>query len=142
PPYSAWRFDWPADCTAAYANRATSSPETCRHARRHRRRHPRVPARPRRPRAERGTEGRAEVGLSRDRRDGRPGAPAARPHGRAGACLRVQRGGSGMSASPIPTIAEAARLIAAKELSPVELTRACLDRVQALDGKLHAFVHV
>jgi aspartyl-tRNA(Asn)/glutamyl-tRNA(Gln) amidotransferase subunit A len=42
----------------------------------------------------------------------------------------------------IPTIAEAARLIAAKQLSPVELTRACLDRVQALDGKLHAFVHL
>ena len=29
----------------------------------------------------------------------------------------------------IPTIAEAARQIAAKELSPVELTKACLDRV-------------
>jgi aspartyl-tRNA(Asn)/glutamyl-tRNA(Gln) amidotransferase subunit A len=42
----------------------------------------------------------------------------------------------------IPTIAEAARLIAAKHLSPVELTRACLDRVQALDGQLHAFVHL
>ncbi len=42
----------------------------------------------------------------------------------------------------IPTIAEAARLIAAKQLSPVELTRACLDRVQALDGRLHAFVHL
>ena len=42
----------------------------------------------------------------------------------------------------IPTIAEAARLIAAKRLSPVELTRACLDRVQALDGQLHAFVHL
>jgi aspartyl-tRNA(Asn)/glutamyl-tRNA(Gln) amidotransferase subunit A len=42
----------------------------------------------------------------------------------------------------IPTIAEAARLIAAKELSPVELTRACLDRVHALDGQLHAFVHL
>jgi len=42
----------------------------------------------------------------------------------------------------IPTIAEAARLIAAKHLSPVELTRACLDRVQALDGRLHAFVHL
>jgi aspartyl-tRNA(Asn)/glutamyl-tRNA(Gln) amidotransferase subunit A len=42
----------------------------------------------------------------------------------------------------IPTIAEAARLIAAKRLSPVELTRACLDRVQALDGRLHAFVHL
>ena len=42
----------------------------------------------------------------------------------------------------IPTIAEAARLIAAKELSPVELTRACLARVHALDGELHAFVHL
>ena len=42
--------------------------------------------------------------------------------------------------SEIPTIAEAARLIAAKKLSPVELTRACLDRVHALDGELHAFV--
>jgi len=42
----------------------------------------------------------------------------------------------------IPTIAEAARQIAAKELSPVELTRACLDRVHALDNKLHAFIHL
>ena len=42
----------------------------------------------------------------------------------------------------IPTIAEAARLIAAKELSPVELTRACLARVHAHDGELHVFVHM
>jgi aspartyl-tRNA(Asn)/glutamyl-tRNA(Gln) amidotransferase subunit A len=42
----------------------------------------------------------------------------------------------------IPTIAEAARQIAAKELSPVELTKACLDRVRALDNRLHAFYHV
>ena len=42
--------------------------------------------------------------------------------------------------SEIPTIAEAARLIAARKLSPVELTRACLDRVHALDGELHSFV--
>jgi aspartyl-tRNA(Asn)/glutamyl-tRNA(Gln) amidotransferase subunit A len=40
----------------------------------------------------------------------------------------------------IPTIAEAARLIAAKRLSPVELTGACLDRVKALDDRLHAFI--
>jgi aspartyl-tRNA(Asn)/glutamyl-tRNA(Gln) amidotransferase subunit A len=46
-----------------------------------------------------------------------------------------------MSAA-IPTIAEAARQIAAKELSPVELTRACLDRVHALDNRLHAFIHL
>src|SRR5437763_5698828 len=42
----------------------------------------------------------------------------------------------------IPTIAEAARLIAARQLSPVELTRACLDRIHALDDQLHAFVHL
>ena len=42
----------------------------------------------------------------------------------------------------IPTIADAARLIAAKQLSPVELTRACLARVHALDSELHAFVHL
>jgi aspartyl-tRNA(Asn)/glutamyl-tRNA(Gln) amidotransferase subunit A len=42
----------------------------------------------------------------------------------------------------IPTIAEAAKLIASKKLSPVELTKACLDRVHALDDRLHAFVLV
>ncbi len=41
-----------------------------------------------------------------------------------------------------PTIAEAARLIAAKKLSPVELTADCLGRIKALDGTLHAFVLV
>ena len=40
----------------------------------------------------------------------------------------------------IPTIAEAAKLIASKQLSPVELTRACLTRVKELDPELHAFV--
>ena len=44
--------------------------------------------------------------------------------------------------SGIPTIAEAARLIAAKKLSPVELTRACLGRVKELNGELHAFLLV
>ncbi len=42
----------------------------------------------------------------------------------------------------IPTIAEAARQIAAKRLSPVELTKACFERVRALDDMLHAFVHL
>ncbi len=42
----------------------------------------------------------------------------------------------------ILTIAEASRQIAAKQLSPVELTKACLDRVHALDDQLHAFVHL
>jgi aspartyl-tRNA(Asn)/glutamyl-tRNA(Gln) amidotransferase subunit A len=45
-------------------------------------------------------------------------------------------------AAAIPTIAAAARLIAKKELSPVELTRACLDRIHQLDPRLHAFIHV
>jgi aspartyl-tRNA(Asn)/glutamyl-tRNA(Gln) amidotransferase subunit A len=40
----------------------------------------------------------------------------------------------------IPTIAEAASLIAAKKLSPVELTQACLDRLHATEATLHAFV--
>src|SRR5437868_14453433 len=47
-----------------------------------------------------------------------------------------------MAGPAIPTIAEAARQIAAKQLSPVELTRACLDRVKSLDDRLHAFVHL
>ena len=42
----------------------------------------------------------------------------------------------------VPTIAAAAKQIAAKQLSPVELTKACLDRVHALDDRLHAFVHL
>jgi aspartyl-tRNA(Asn)/glutamyl-tRNA(Gln) amidotransferase subunit A len=40
----------------------------------------------------------------------------------------------------IHTIAEAAALIAAKKLSPVELTEACLTRLHATEGTLHAFV--
>ena len=41
---------------------------------------------------------------------------------------------------PFLTIAEAARLIAARRLSPVELTNACLDRIAALDDQLDSFV--
>ena len=40
------------------------------------------------------------------------------------------------------TIAEAARLIARREVSPVELTRAHLERIDALDGGLKAYVTV
>jgi aspartyl-tRNA(Asn)/glutamyl-tRNA(Gln) amidotransferase subunit A len=40
----------------------------------------------------------------------------------------------------ILTIAEASKLIAAKQLSPVELTKDCLARVKARDDKLHAFI--
>jgi len=41
-----------------------------------------------------------------------------------------------------PTIAEAAGLIAARKISPVELTQACLNRIAKLDGTLHAFLHL
>jgi aspartyl-tRNA(Asn)/glutamyl-tRNA(Gln) amidotransferase subunit A len=40
----------------------------------------------------------------------------------------------------IPTIAQAAKLIAGRQLSPLELTEACLKRMHALDGTLHAFI--
>src|SRR5437660_6306589 len=40
------------------------------------------------------------------------------------------------------SVAEAASLIAAKQLSPVELTRAYLDRIERLNGTLHAYVRV
>jgi aspartyl-tRNA(Asn)/glutamyl-tRNA(Gln) amidotransferase subunit A len=40
------------------------------------------------------------------------------------------------------TIAELRRAYAAKELSPVEVTRALLDRVAAHDDKLHSFIRV
>jgi aspartyl-tRNA(Asn)/glutamyl-tRNA(Gln) amidotransferase subunit A len=43
--------------------------------------------------------------------------------------------------APHFTIAEASALIAARKLSPVELTRMCLDRAEKLDATLHAFIH-
>lgn len=42
--------------------------------------------------------------------------------------------------SAIPTIAEAARAIAARSLSPVELMRACIARIERHEATLHAFV--
>jgi aspartyl-tRNA(Asn)/glutamyl-tRNA(Gln) amidotransferase subunit A len=42
----------------------------------------------------------------------------------------------------IPTIAEAARRIAARELSPVELVSACLRRAERLNPTLHAFIRL
>lgn len=41
-----------------------------------------------------------------------------------------------------PTIAEASALIATRRLSPVELTRHCLDRIGRLDSQLNAFLLV
>jgi aspartyl-tRNA(Asn)/glutamyl-tRNA(Gln) amidotransferase subunit A len=43
---------------------------------------------------------------------------------------------------PSLTIAEAGRLIAAKKLSPVELTKALLARIKAVDPKINAFLAV
>jgi len=40
------------------------------------------------------------------------------------------------------TIAEAARLLQQRQVSPVELVTDCLDRIQALDGTYHAFIEV
>src|SRR5947209_13850250 len=40
------------------------------------------------------------------------------------------------------TIAEAARLIETKALSPVELVDSRLARIERLDGKLHSFIRV
>ena len=44
--------------------------------------------------------------------------------------------------SEILTIAEAARRIAAKQLSPIELTRSHLDRIGRLNPSLNAFLLV
>jgi aspartyl-tRNA(Asn)/glutamyl-tRNA(Gln) amidotransferase subunit A len=47
-----------------------------------------------------------------------------------------------MANADLPTIATAARLIASRQLSPVELTRSCLARIEALDGRLNSFLLV
>ena len=41
---------------------------------------------------------------------------------------------------PIVTIAAAAKLIAEKKLSPVELTEDCIARMKSNDDTLHAFI--
>jgi aspartyl-tRNA(Asn)/glutamyl-tRNA(Gln) amidotransferase subunit A len=45
-----------------------------------------------------------------------------------------------MTPTIAPTIAEAARGIAARTISPVELTQACIARIEARDPVLHAFI--
>ena len=40
------------------------------------------------------------------------------------------------------SIHEAQQLIQKRQLSPVELTRAVLDRIQAVDKKLHAYINL
>jgi aspartyl-tRNA(Asn)/glutamyl-tRNA(Gln) amidotransferase subunit A len=46
------------------------------------------------------------------------------------------------SQAPFLTIAEAGRLIAAKKLSPVELAKGLLRRIEAIEPKLNAFLLV
>ena len=43
---------------------------------------------------------------------------------------------------PFVSASELSRLMAAKEVSPVEATEAYLERIESLDGKLRAFVTV
>jgi len=40
------------------------------------------------------------------------------------------------------TLTEAARLVRLKQVSPLELTKACLERIDALDGRLNSFITV
>ena len=40
------------------------------------------------------------------------------------------------------TIAEASAGLRRKDYSPVDLTEACLERIAALDGKLHSFITI
>ena len=40
------------------------------------------------------------------------------------------------------TVSEASALVAAGEVSPVDLTEACLARIEAVDGAIHSFIHV
>ena len=78
----------------------------------------------------------------------RPGLTAeqalsGRPRGRAAALQRAaDPGGGGMSDLTRRTAAELADALAAGETSSVELTQAHLDRIAAVDGAVHAFLHV
>jgi aspartyl-tRNA(Asn)/glutamyl-tRNA(Gln) amidotransferase subunit A len=60
----------------------------------------------------------------------------------AGTVVSAVRSGAQATDPTRLTIAEAARLIAARKLSPVELTRAYLARIETLGPKLNAFVTV
>ena len=40
------------------------------------------------------------------------------------------------------TIVEASAGLRRKDYSPVDLTEACLERIEALDGKLHSFITI
>src|SRR5262249_11564070 len=85
-------------------------------------------------------------GLRRAARGDRTGRRRLSVRGRAGACIRAgtRCGAPAMTASDpcFLSVAEAASLISSKRLSPVELTRAYLARIERLDGRLPAYVRV
>ena len=45
-----------------------------------------------------------------------------------------------MAGAELPTIAEAARLIAGRRLSPVELTASCIARIEKFDSRINSFL--
>ena len=49
---------------------------------------------------------------------------------------------SSVSELPLLDLAAASRAVQKKEVSPVELTRACLERIERLNPKLNAFITV
>jgi aspartyl-tRNA(Asn)/glutamyl-tRNA(Gln) amidotransferase subunit A len=70
-------------------------------------------------------------------------APAARPEPVEGRARRASsRPGSPPSDLPYISLTDAAALIKARRLSPVELTQAMLDRIDRLDGAVGAFLTV
>src|SRR5439155_14891007 len=99
-----------------------------------------------RPQADAGAGAKSARSLRRAARDGRAGWGRSSNGSRTGACLRAGcRPGAPVMTTADPcflTIAEAASLISEKRLSPVELTRAYLDRIERLNGRLHAYVRV
>lgn len=47
-----------------------------------------------------------------------------------------------MTPPDIPTIKQASQLLQSRAVSSVELTKACLDRIEAYDASLHSYIHV
>src|SRR5207245_5367739 len=99
-----------------------------------------------RPQADAGPGAEPARRLRRAARDGRAGRGRSCDGSRTGARLRAgcrPRAPVMTAADPcFMTIAEAASLISEKRLSPVELTRAYLDRLGRLNGRLPAYVRV
>ena len=69
-------------------------------------------------------------------------APLAEPSGSGPVPQRASTSGSGGLDLPALTLAEAAERIRRKQLSPVELTQAILDRIEQLNPRIGAFITV